>query len=182
MILYTADLHLGHAGIIGLDHRPFADVEEMDEYLIKRWNDRVQNDDEVYIVGDFCFRAKTDPVAYLRRMKGIKHLVVGNHDAKLLKNKTAMSYFKTVNDMAFITDGQTNIFMCHYPLAEWPGYFRGTVHIYAHIHNNTQHNAYKTMRREENALNAGCMINNFAPASLRELIDNNKAFKAAHNA
>ena len=39
MIFYTSDLHLGHANVIRFDKRPFADVEEMDQYIITRWND-----------------------------------------------------------------------------------------------------------------------------------------------
>ena len=103
MILYTADLHLGHVNIIRMDHRPFSDADEMDEYLIAKWNDRVQNDDEVYMLGDFCYRSGKDPVQYLRRMKGRKHLVVGNHDTKLINNKPAMAYFDTVKNSMQIT-------------------------------------------------------------------------------
>ena len=45
MILYTSDLHFGHSNVIGFDHRPFADVAEMDHVLIELWNGRVQPDD-----------------------------------------------------------------------------------------------------------------------------------------
>lgn len=44
------------------------------------WNDRVQADDEVWILGDFCYRAEKGPEWYLRQLKGRKHLIVGNHD------------------------------------------------------------------------------------------------------
>lgn len=54
MIYYTADLHFGHANIIKLCHRPFASIEEMDEKLIEKWNNKVKNGDTVYIVGDFA--------------------------------------------------------------------------------------------------------------------------------
>ena len=50
MFFYTSDLHLGHVNVIRFDKRPFADVEEMDQYIINRWNDRVSEDDTVYIV------------------------------------------------------------------------------------------------------------------------------------
>lgn len=31
MNLYTADLHFGHRPVIGFDHRPFADINEMEQ-------------------------------------------------------------------------------------------------------------------------------------------------------
>lgn len=48
---YIADMHLGHANIIGFDHRPFADVEEMDRTLIDNWNAAVEEKDNIYILG-----------------------------------------------------------------------------------------------------------------------------------
>ena len=47
MNLYISDLHFGHTNIIRFDHRPFADVEEMDWMLINFWNNRVQPEDHV---------------------------------------------------------------------------------------------------------------------------------------
>ena len=58
MFFYTSDLHLGHANVIRFDKRPFADVEEINQYIINRWNDRVSEDDTVYIVGDICHRKR----------------------------------------------------------------------------------------------------------------------------
>ena len=59
MILYTSDLHFEHSNVIRFDHRPFVDADEMDHVLIELWNDRVQVDDTVYIVGDLCYRSGT---------------------------------------------------------------------------------------------------------------------------
>lgn len=177
MYLYTADLHFGHYNIIRLDGRPFADADEMDEFLIKKWNEKVKENDVVYVLGDFCFRSAKDPVEYLKRLKGRKRFVVGNHDGVLLKNRKAMTYFESVDDILTETDGKRQVVMCHYPLAEWPGYFRGTLHVYGHIHNNVRNDAWKYLRTQENALNAGCMINGWAPATLQELIENNRKFK-----
>ena len=176
MNLYTADLHLGHENIIRFDGRPFRNAEEMDEFLIEKWNGKVKDEDVVYVAGDFCFRSGRNPVEYLKRLKGRKRLVIGNHDGSLLKNRPAMSYFESADDLLRISDGGTQVVLCHYPLAEWPGYFRGVVHVYGHIHNNVRNDAWKYMGRQNGALNAGCMINGWEPVSLDELRANNEKF------
>ena len=55
MRFYIADCHFGHDKVRLLDGRPFASVEEMDEAMIVRWNERVRKKkDEVVILGDLC--------------------------------------------------------------------------------------------------------------------------------
>ena len=50
MIFYTADLHFHYKPF--LPGRPFASVEEMDEAMIRLWNETVTDEDTVYVVGD----------------------------------------------------------------------------------------------------------------------------------
>lgn len=51
---YLSDLHLGHAHILEMSKRGerFADVEEMNRYIIRVWNEYVDNSDDVWIPGD----------------------------------------------------------------------------------------------------------------------------------
>ena len=175
MNLYISDLHFGHANVIRFDHRPFLDIEEMDRILIQLWNSRVQPDDTVYIVGDLCYRNNRPEEWYLRQLKGHKHLVLGNHDGKLCNNEKAMSYFESVDKMMHVEDQGNHLCLCHYPIAEWNGFHKGHYLVYGHIHNRKD-DTYEFMKTRERALNAGCMINNYTPASLNELIRNNKIF------
>ncbi|MGI9021788.1 MAG: metallophosphoesterase family protein [Acidimicrobiales bacterium] len=77
---FTADLHLGHANIIGYCGRPFPDVAAMDKALIDRWNDTVEPADTVWVLGDVAPvpTDRTPPV--IGGLTGRKHLVAGNHD------------------------------------------------------------------------------------------------------
>lgn len=43
---------------------------------------------------------------------------------------------------------------------------------------NYNNEAYEYMVQLDYALNAGCIINNYTPASINELIRNNRAFKS----
>ena len=176
MIYYIGDTHFGHSAVIGFDNRPFENVEEMDRQLIALWNSRVTSNDEIYILGDFAFRNEKTFSWYLKQLKGKKHLIVGNHDGKLLKDVEALNYFASINYYLEIADEKRRVILSHYPLAEWNGFHRQSYHVYGHIHGNTE-GVYQYMKQFDKALNAGCMINNYLPVSLNELIENNNFFK-----
>lgn len=180
MNLYISDLHFGHKAVLDFEHRPFSGVEEMDAMLIYSWNSRVTKNDQVYILGDFAFHNEKPYSWYLKRLKGQKHLVVGNHDKKLLKDSEALEYFVSVDFYREITDCQKHIVLSHYPIAEWNGFYHDAYHVYGHIHKRTD-GVYQYMKQFDRALNAGACINNYTPCSLNELIRNNQIFKETHS-
>lgn len=173
MKYYISDLHFGHRNCITFDNRPFNTVDEMDEVLINNWNKKVNNDDEVYILGDFCYRNSKDATYYLKKLNGKKHLIIGNHDKAILNNKKALEMFESINALTMIQDGSYNVVLCHYPLAEWNNEYYGSIHLYGHIHNN-KHDTYYYMNNKMNAYNVGCMLNNYEPVSLEELLNINR--------
>jgi calcineurin-like phosphoesterase family protein len=173
MIFYTADLHFGHANIIKHCDRPFADASEMDEVLIANWNMQVTNGDTVYIAGDLMFRIAGAPSAYLDRLKGKKHLIIGNHDSSWMKKAELSRYFESVAYMTVINNGKCRVTLCHYPMMT----FDSSYLIYGHIHNNTNNNYWPLLKTMENALNAGVEVNGYQPVSFEELIANNIVFR-----
>jgi hypothetical protein len=86
LIFFTSDQHYGHAAVIRYASRPFADVAEMNEALVARFNDRVSPEDETFHLGDFSLddRLVRD---YLPRLNGRHHLIAGNHDACFPKHR-----------------------------------------------------------------------------------------------
>ena len=175
MIYYISDTHFGHKNVIAHDGRPFDDVDEMDRVLIEKWNAVVGDADDVYVVGDFCYRAGRSPVWYLSQLRGRKHLVVGNHDWRTLKDEKAVALFASVDDLLEIEDGGRRIVLCHYPLAEWNQSMRGSWHIYGHIHNR-RNTTYEFMRTLDHALNAGAAVNDYRPVTFDGLVENNRRF------
>lgn len=54
-LFFTSDTHFFHANIIKYANRPFGSVEEMNEELIRCWNETVPEDGVVYHLGNFSF-------------------------------------------------------------------------------------------------------------------------------
>ena len=175
---FIADTHFGHANILRLCGRPFETVEEMDKTMIELWNARVCPKDEVYILGDFMFRAaERSPDDYLKGLNGKKHLVVGNHDKGWMKKTDLDKYFVSVEQIAEIALNGTRLILCHYPILEWNHFFRGACHVYGHIHNKCDQDFFPLIASRPNMLNAGADINGFMPVTFEELKKNNGLFK-----
>jgi calcineurin-like phosphoesterase family protein len=180
MVYFIGDTHFGHSNVLRLCNRPFNNVEEMNQFIIDSWKSRVTNEDDVYILGDVAYKSQTDIVKILKSLPGKKHLVTGNHDRKNLKNQSFASCFVEVKDLQEIVLDNKRIILCHFPLGEWDGYYRGAYHIHGHIHNNTSIKVYQFLKQEERALNAGVDIINYAPATFEELVAYNQVFKSTH--
>lgn len=79
-IYFTSDHHFGHQKIIEYCNRPFSSVSAMTDALIERWNDTVEDDDLVYIIGDFSFFNTLTTIRIVDELAGQKALICGNHD------------------------------------------------------------------------------------------------------
>ena len=85
-IWVTSDLHYNHAKILtfydyrGARTRDFDSVDEMNEFLIDRWNSVVRPGDIVYHLGDTFFGDRDKFKRDWPKFNGSKRLIVGNHD------------------------------------------------------------------------------------------------------
>ena len=94
-IYVISDTHFNHKNIIEYCNRPFKSVEEMNDTLIKNWNDVVSNDDTVFFLGDFCLGPREEIIKIASQLNGHKILVMGNHDRATVKAFTDAG-FETV--------------------------------------------------------------------------------------
>lgn len=197
MRYYIADNHFFHAGMNErMDHRGFPDVEAMNEYMISQWNSRVHKNDEVVILGDLSTGKPDETTEVIRRLKGRKYMIVGNHDKFLNSNSFDRSLFKFIGGYHEMNDNGRKVILCHYPILCYNGQFRrdggGNPKVYmlhGHIHAtqdiNVVENAkefmrgYKRVIRGEdglaiapvNIINCFCMFSNYVPLTLDEWID-----------
>lgn len=128
----TADTHFGHHGI--LKHRPFDSVEEMDFYLIDRWNSVVKPSDVVWHLGDFEWKPTIARMSYLlHRLNGSIHLIRGNHDPKSCAWYESVG-FASCHDMCHLLHDDHRIHLCHYPIEKWRNMGHGALHFHGHSH------------------------------------------------
>ena len=80
MIWFTSDLHLCHDKDFVWQARGFNDVDEMDWAIVKRWNETVYPDDDVYILGDLILNDVEWGLKLLSKLNGYIHIIRGNHD------------------------------------------------------------------------------------------------------
>ena len=174
MIFYTADLHFHYKPF--LPGRPFASVDEMDEAMIRLWNETVTDEDTVYVVGDVGYNGGYVPGDALGRLQGRKHLIRGNHDTGFENAPKLFDYFETVTDFNEIDDGEAHILLCHYPIL----YRKRGYTIHGHLH-QARGPEYDILRQMPRMLNAGVDVNFYRPVTLAQLVENNRAFYSGEN-
>ena len=194
MNFYIGDLHFFCASQLkgspaNYDNRPFETIEEMHDTILKKWNKKVTNGDTVYILGDVAFRGRNeDLIALVAKLKGKKILVQGNHD-DISDLRYRQLFFKIINTEEIIDcfDGKAyKLVVSHFPYFSWNNQHKGTILIYAHLHNTVEEKYFQECIKELNekeelfvkngkpivAINVGCMhpYMDFEPQTLKELL------------
>ena len=171
-------MHFGHTNIITFDNRPFGSVEEMDEELIKRWNNKVSKGDLVYSLGDMFWKNQDYVTNILNRLNGSVILVKGNHD-KWLHNAKNKGLLAGVKDYDEITVDGRKLILSHYPSFFYNGHYHGSIMLYGHVHNTRESDLVKQIADQLNSLdppctvqmyNVGAMHWNYEPVTLEEIL------------
>jgi calcineurin-like phosphoesterase family protein len=175
MIWFTSDTHFGHTRIIELCNRPFADVQEMNEEIVRNWNSFIAPEDTVFHMGDAVMGTFAENVQILGRLNGIITLVPGNHDRfspAYHANDNARARFEQMYmDQGIILGEEIhNLFiadqwvtLCHYPFTDerYPELCpidNGQWVIHGHVHDEWQVNGRQ--------INVGVDVWDFNPVSI----------------
>jgi|GEM_PF-249516 len=168
--LYTADLHLGHHGI--LKHCPatraFDTVEEMDTEIVRSINERCGKDDILYVIGDFAISGDAEYVRHLfHSINGRKRLILGNHDidnkGRVRKALAALPWDRPPTHAVETTDEGCRLYLHHYACRTWPAAHHGSYHLYGH-----SHGSLPPMGRSRD-VGIDCPGARFAPMTFKEI-------------
>jgi calcineurin-like phosphoesterase family protein len=143
----VSDTHFGHKGVCEFLRsddktklRPWDNPDEMDEAMIKMWNDVVAPEDRVWHLGDVVINRKA-----LKTINGRKKLIMGNHD--IFRASEYLEYFEDVKSFHKL-DGYT---LTHIPLhpdsvGRWA---KGNIHGHLHSNNVMKIDQYNQLVRDE---------------------------------
>lgn len=169
-IWFTSDHHFGHKNIIKFQKRPWDTVEEMNEGLIKNWNDTVGEKDVVFVLGDMFLTKTVEEARDIRaKLKGSIRFIFGNHDDIAFQMRDVFEWSKDYyyGNLPFQGRKQSIVLM-HYPIFRWRGRKHsqtGSWHLFGHEHG--------TINRVENGpwLDVGVDSHNYRPVSWEDVCD-----------
>lgn len=175
MIWFTSDTHFGAQRTLEFSRRPFSSVEEMDEYMITKWNESVRDRDTVYHLGDF------GDANIIHRLNGKIVLIKGNYetdnkdgcldalkevaedvgpDKLVIENKIWKSATFATNEISGMSWHYKKIFLTHKPedcIKDDPD----VVNLFGHIHEKCQIKPY--------GLNVGVDCHYFKPLNFKDI-------------
>ena len=131
-VFLVSDTHFGHSGVCRFTEsdgvtkiRPWTDPDEMDEEMIRRWNDCVRPNDKVYHLGDVVINRRA--LKTVGRLNGDKVLIRGNHD--IFRDDEYRQYFRELRAYHVMN----GMILSHIPLHE-ASMGRFGVNIHGHLH------------------------------------------------
>ena len=142
-------------------------VKRMNDAIIDNINVVVQKNDNLRILGDFCFvRKDKNKANYFRDRINCLNVdfITGNHDRKDIIGSLFDSYEKIEEISIF---GQ-KIVMCHFPMLSWNQKERGSWMLHGHCHNNMDNWKNEHMPKAK-ILDVGVDGHNFKPWSFEEI-------------
>ena len=133
-VFLVSDTHFGHTGVCRFTRndgvtklRPWDNADEMDEAMVKAWNERVRPTDKVYHLGDVVINRRA--LGIMRRLNGDKVLIRGNHD--IFKDDDYREHFRELRAYHVMN----GMILSHIPIhSESLGRFGTNIH--GHLHAN----------------------------------------------
>lgn len=140
-IFLIADTHLGDDIIIKLENRPFKNSKEQTDSIVEKWNSVVNEDDIVYVVGDFLhIGCDSYHMEQAKKLNGKKYLVRGNHDTETDEFYISECGFAKVYDHPIIVDDFW--IFSHEPM--YINKYFPYANIFGHVHDNPSYATFSS--------------------------------------
>jgi calcineurin-like phosphoesterase family protein len=172
-LFFTSDTHFLHENILGYCNRPFKNIKEHDEELIRRWNSKVSTDDYVFHLGDVGLGLQRELTDIMRRLNGHIFLVIGNHDWRENINSQRWR-FEAMSQQVAMKVGEQQIILNHYPMLCYSGSYRKKPvwQLYGHVHTSPYSkgvDASRLFMTFPAQYDVGVDNNDFTPISYKEV-------------
>ncbi len=163
-IWFWSDTHLGHWNIVKYANRPFKTLEEMDNTIIKNFNERVGEDDLVFFLGDFCMKTSSEAsdapkkaFDYYRNQLKCKNIIFikGNHDGH--------NNVKSPIESLIIQHGGKRIYVTHDPKYAKEDFF---FNFCGHVHEKYQ---FKKLGKKSIICNLSVEVWSYRPVDYNEI-------------
>ncbi len=161
-VYLIGDTHFNHANIIRYCNRTFRNVQEMNETIVRNWNETVKDRDTVYFLGDWTFGRGHRPAKYWgRKLKGHIVSIRGAHDWR--EKDIRFKDFKVLQYHGY------SFLLIHDPnqAGDWHSWI-----IHGHKHNNNM-SRYPFINGERKTINVSVELTNYRPVSIDYLLSLN---------
>jgi calcineurin-like phosphoesterase family protein len=163
-----SDLHFNSENIIKYCNRPFANADVARDEMIRRWNEKVNEQDTVYVLGDFIMGAPETVPAILNQLNGHIVLVRGNHDTRRKLAIYAQYPEKIeVHDIFYREFNGLWLVMYHFPMTD-EGFLDMVVQdnsevvvLHGHVHDKNPF-----FNERNHVFNVSADVTDFAPVPL----------------
>jgi calcineurin-like phosphoesterase family protein len=171
-LFFYADSHFGHGNIIKHTNRPFVSIADMNETLIKNWNEIVPVNGNIYILGDFIWGGPEYIRRVASRLNGFKFLIRGNHDSGVDRATDVFQWIKDLYELK-VQDPEVRgkiqkIVLCHYCMRVWPSSHHGAWHLCGHSHGGLEE-ARRDNIKGGLVLDVGVDVCDYKPISYEEV-------------
>ena len=161
-----SDPHFHHENMA--KKRGFSSAEEMNELIVKNWNNTISKHDCVFLLGDITMEKKQYEI--LSRLKGVIHVVLGNHDQR----QHVQELLKYVNSVSGIIDYKKKAILTHCPIHPSQLEFRYSYNIHGHVHENSVLDIYEDPKfkiQDPRYINVCAEMINYTPVEFLKLIN-----------
>ena len=140
---FTSDLHFGHDREFLWGVRGFNNIQEHDKTIIKNFNQVMDWDDKLYILGDCFLKDNEHGIRCLKQLPGTKYIIWGNHDTDSRKGLIAvLPSIKILGYASIVKLEGLHFYLSHYPtitsnLDENKSLKSRVINLYGHTHQKT---------------------------------------------